>query len=55
MAVGSNGMTVEVARRCAKGRKKLRALVHMYMTEYDADIVAWLLDSFGQHSRALVD
>ena len=29
VALGNRGMTVEVARQCAKDRKEWRALVHM--------------------------
>ena len=29
VALGNRGMTVEAAQQCAKGRKALRALVHM--------------------------
>ena len=29
MALGRRGMTVQIARQCAKDRNKLRALVHM--------------------------
>ena len=35
-------MTVEVARQCAKDRKEWRALVHVYLKEFNAAIFAWL-------------
>ena len=36
--VGIDGVKVEDAQQCAKGRKEWRALVHMKMTEFYAAI-----------------
>ena len=54
VALGSRGMTVEVARQCANDRKEWRAPVHMWMIECDATIFAWFLCSFGPPSLSLV-
>ena len=40
-ALGNRGMTVEAARQCAKDRKEWKALVHMHLNEFHADIFAW--------------
>ena len=40
VALGNGGMTVEVARQCAKNRKAWRALVHMQLNEFNAAIFA---------------
>ena len=41
MGLGNRGMTVEAARQCAKDRKELGALVHMYLNEFHEAIFVW--------------
>ena len=41
VALGNRGMTVEAGRQYAKDRKEWRALVHAYLTEFQAAIFAW--------------
>ena len=40
VALGNRGMMVEAARQCMKDRKVWRALVHMYLNEFNAAIFA---------------
>ena len=49
--MGSRGMTVEAARQGTNDRKKWKALVHRYLIELHAAIMAWVLCSFGPPSR----
>ena len=41
VALGNRGITVEAARQCAKDRKVWKALVHMELNEFHAEIFAW--------------
>ena len=41
VALGNRGITVEAARQCAKDRKEWRALVHMALIVFHADIFVW--------------
>ena len=38
---GNIGMTVEAAGQYTKDRKECSAMVHMYMIEFNAAIIAW--------------
>ena len=40
VALGNRGMTVEAASLCTKDRKVWRALVHMLLNEFHANIFA---------------